>query len=324
MKVLFKIWYSFIVAVLFSFLALNSVVWRGNAYNKKYGKLALESSSEDKYLFFYETAGLGHSYHSKEAVGVVYNDDFEIRLYEVSILLKGQKDKNDNHIFETYIETYLYPIIIDKTSSIKNTKTTLMLNFITTSSDREQVEPYIVKKYFSLNIFNIENHDGEALVPVKRPGHKQTEEDADYDLLPRDVRFLELIEFDSNEVTKILLKEPFTLTESNLVVRNELLYLIEQRAANEDITDGKTLATLTIEQLEELEALEIYGKPLRDYSEFNYIVYIIFGSYFVVLIVSAYFVFFFKRKDKPKGKVELSEGLKEYRSKDYNEKKTDD
>lgn len=308
MKVLYRIWYALTAGVLLAFTVLKSVEWRNITYNNKYGAQALmQESAEDKYLFFYETVGI----HGKEPLKVISNDNFEVSLYEINLF--DFNEKNENIYF---IKTYLYPLINIKNKDILTDKQTLVLSFTTNAAEEDRVAPYQIYQYLSLDLYVVNTIEGSLLIPLITNSH--LEEDSEYiekDLLNRGVNNITIFDADVYVQSGVsLLDKSLFITLEDLVVRNKLKQqIINKQNNNEELSFSREEKDLLAEE-------EIYFQVIHNPSEFNYLIYIPLAIYFVVLIISAYFVFFYKRKNPNLGKVEPAKGFHEYRSKEYEKK----
>lgn len=305
MKILFRLWYAITAGVVLAFTALYSISWKNNKFNNHYGGLALQNESlEDQHMFFVETKGI----HSKEPLKTVTTDNFTAYFYEINLLDFDQKYKDID-----YIKTYLYPIIEVHDDTLQNKKRLAVLSFMTKSLGDDKVAPFIIKQYLNLDMYVIENMEGEALIPVLSRGSNETHNfEVDKDLLPRIIESLLIYDADHYvEFEQTYLNEPFSLLESDLVNRNKLKQSLEN-------INYLELSKVEQENFQnELKQDDIYFQVSHDSTEFNYIIYITLSIYFVALIVSAYFVFFYKKRNPKLGKVKPSKGFQEYRSKDY-------
>ncbi len=299
MKTLLKIYFAFMAGVVLAFLALYSIQWRNNKYNNTYGRIALsEEDVSDQHLFFVETKGI----HGKEPIAIIEDNDVIVYLYEINYINPAENYENIN-----FLQTYLYPIIISKNDTFGQKGDMILLTFKTSQSDDLSVAPYLVKKYLSLDLFIVETMEGIPLIPlITYAEDEEVTEDKELELVRRGVKGIELY-----RVTQVedelrhehYIDENFTIKESDLSTRIRLKGLIQNKVENSaDIIFSEA-------EKEMLKDEGIFFQKIHNPSEFNYVIYLPLIGYFIVLIISSYFVFFYKRKDHYLGKDKPTEGF---------------
>ncbi|MFA6678462.1 MAG: hypothetical protein WCS22_02850, partial [Acholeplasmataceae bacterium] len=110
------------------------------------------------------------------------------------------------------------------------------------------------------------------------------------------------------------LESPFLINENSFPVRNSLIDLFHEKQAK-----GESL-NITDEDLEFLKIeKEVLFTAFHDASKYNSVLYLWFGIYFLIVIITGYFVFFFKKTNKL-GRVKPPKGLEESIKKSEQEK----
>ncbi len=281
MKILLRIYYAFMVGVLFLFSLYKSLEIRDEKYNNKYGQLALEKTGDDKYLFFYEILG----FHQNKPVYKIENQTYSVWFFEI---VRASVSKDDY-----IVNSFLYPVISSTDEAFGQKGKYYVLNFKTEKEGDDSVIPYFVVKHKSLNIANIQTEDGDYYISYS-------------DLVGKDVYQMELLIVDEKDSLnqEVLLEEELTIIEENFYIKTqfeELFY--NKKSANEPLkynSEDRTFFENT---------LQILSKASHNPKEYNYIVYLWMGSYLVVFLVATYFVFFYRKKGSKLGGKRPSEAL---------------
>jgi|GEM_PF-5359175 len=318
MKKLLQINYLILVFAVFIVVYRQAFMQRYDKFYFEEGKAILAGENEEyennKHLFFYEAKG----FHQKQSIFQFENEDktIKIDIYEISY---PDHSKTDIH----NVVTYLMPIITADESIFKDKEMTYGIYFagkddgeIVFSEDNPEEESHVlwfeVINFVNLDIYMADTGYGEIIPTIT------DQEDDLINIEPVKIEIFSAKSISEDGVNKILieryLQTDFTITENSFPVRNSLTTLFHEKQAN-----GEPL-NITDEDLEFLKIeKEVLFTAFHDASKYNSVLYLWFGIYFLIVIITGYFVFFFKKTNKL-GRVKPPKGLEESIKKSEQEK----
>jgi hypothetical protein len=312
MRKLLQINYLILVFAVFIIVYKQAFMQRYDKFYHEEGKTILSGNSKvekyqtNKHLFFYEAKGL----HQREPIFQFENADktIKIDLYEISY---PDHSKDNIH----HVVTYLMPIITASEEVFQNQELTYGIYFagedtgdiefdIESKENEDSVFWFRIINFVRLNLYLADTGYGE-LVPTITA--------SDNDLLDEKPIRIEIFTAEAKQedgVKKVfinrLLTTPFTITENSFPVRNSLINLFHQKETNNEPLN------LTAEDLKLLEEEQgIYFTAFHNASKYNGVLFMWFGIYFLIVIVTSYFVFFFNKGNRNLGKVKPPKALKE-------------
>lgn len=270
MKILGRILYALIVAVLLILVGNFSNSVTSNKYFENEVQTAYDNNHEDKYRMIYGSLG----FHKKEATYEYNINGYQIQFFEIEkLFVRENKDKTKDYL----VEKYLYIMIDHETEilTIDNPQRFYMrFNFVDDFHNTEMVT-YRVHQFKKLPVSVVVDNDDGGLIPFDFFTNKD-----------KSVINFEL--FDYNDDTKeevILAKSNTNFLESDLVSEEFLI---------ENYTNEETLNNAGI-----YFKYQANKKPYVGYAV------LIYSLYALGVIITGYFFFFFKRKKL--GKNEPSE-----------------
>lgn len=307
MRKLLQINYVILVLVVFVIVYKQAFMQRHDKFYHEEGKIILngESSVEkyqiNKHLFFYEAKGL----HQMTPLFQFENDEktIKIDIYEISY---PNHSKTDIH----KVATYLMPIITADEEVFANKDLMYGIYFasgeeeiIIDDKEENQVCWFEIIKFIRLNLYVADTGYGE-LIPVitSSEGDLIDENPIRLEIFTAEVKREDGVK---KIYTNCLLVSPFTITENSFPVRNKLIELFHQKEINEEPLN------ITAEDKVNLEAEGIYYPAFHNASKYNGVLVQWFMTYFLIVGITAYFVFFFRRGRKHLGHVKPTKALEE-------------
>lgn len=285
MKVLFRINYAILMLAGFFLVAQQSFIRRYNKFYYEQGKIALANNEENKHLFFYEAKGI----HQKEPLYTFSNEDVKVDFYEVSVI---------DHKVDDYVTTSLFPVIEFKADT-NDSDLIYVLNLKRNMPGDESVYPYIMFNFLDLGFYSVDSGFDDML-PIMIG-------DSEYDLINKNIIGFEIFTTDDDyEIINEFIDVNFTFNKNSFPIRNELRSILKVKELNNKPIE---LSDEDITYL--IEEKNILFQEYHNASKYNSILYLWFGIYFGVFIVSGYFVFFFHPQRKRLGRIKPTRGLKE-------------
>ncbi len=259
MKVLLRISYAVLMATLFIAIGRQAIINRYNKYYYNEGKIILESDIENKDLFFYEPKGI----HKEEPLFTFTNDKVKIKFYEVTLI-----DHNVTDNLSTSLFTVIEPLTVD----FNEKGLSYILNFKRNMPGEESVYPVVITNFLKLDYYLLDTGFGE-LLPIMT-------DDEEYDLIDKKINGFEIFSANnSGEIIEVFIEEDFEFNRNNFPIRNEIKSLFDED--NNISEEDRTY----------LKSIGINFQKIHNASKYNYILYIWYGIYFVVLFVSFYFIY---------------------------------
>lgn len=294
MKVLFRINYAILMVAAFLLVGRQAFIKRYNKFYYEEGSLILESDNENKQKFFYEAKGI----HQEEPFASYGNERVRIDFFEINVINHGNKD---------YVLTYLFPMVEFK-EELPEEELIYVLNFKRNMPGDESVYPYILFNFVNLDLYFVDSSFNDML-PIMIG-------EEEYDLVDKNIISFEVFSTnDDYEIVDEFYETNFQFNRNSFPVRNELTSLLNHKAENNEPLQ------LTEEEIIDLENKNIIFQEYHDARKYNRVLYLWFGIYFGIFIVSAYFVFFFHPKRKRLGRVKPTKPLVESIKKSEQKKK---
>ncbi len=320
MKKLLQINYLILVFAIFVVVYRQAFMQRYDKFYFEEGKIILAGNSnvekyqENKHLFFYEAKG----FHQNKPIFQFENEDktIKIDIYEISYP-DHSKDGIHNVI------TYLMPVITADENMFIDQEMTYGIYFagkddgeIEFNENNPEEESHVfwfeVINFINLDIYMADTGYGEIIPTITQ------QEDDLINIEPVKIEIFSATSISEDGVNKIVidryLESPFLINENSFPVRNSLIDLFHEKQAK-----GESL-NITDEDLEFLKIeKEVLFTAFHDASKYNSVLYLWFGIYFLIVIITGYFVFFFKKTNKL-GRVKPPKGLEESIKKSEQEK----
>lgn len=319
MKKLLQINYLILVFAVFIVVYRQAFMQRYDKFYYEEGKVILSENSDiekyqnNKHLFFYEAKG----FHQNKPLFQFENEDktIKIDIYEISY-----PDHSKERIHN--VVTYLMPIITADESIFNDIDATYGIYFagkddgeIEFNEDNPEEESHVfwfeVINFVNLDIYMADTGYGEIIPTIT------DQEDDLINIEPVKIEIFSAKSITEEGINKILieryLETNFTITENSFPVRNSLTSLFHEKEANNEPLN------ITDEDLEFLKEEGVLFTAFHNASKYNSVLYLWFGVYFAIVIVTGYFVFFFK-KNKTLGRVKPPKGLQESIKKSEQEK----
>lgn len=303
MKRLLRINYVILMVAAFFIVYQQAFINRYNKFYENKGKESLSSDAENKHLFLYEVKGI----HQEKPLFTFSNDKVNVDFYEVSLI---DFEKEDN------VVTNLFPVITSNANVFKSKDLIYAINFLRNMPGEDSVYPFEIFNFVNLDIYLVDSGFGELLPVITG--------DEEYDLINKKIISFEVFSVNPDEANKIeeeFIVEDFTFNENSFTIRNELITLLNEKKLN-----GEPLE-FTKEEKDQLYAEKgIIFQQIHNASEYNYILLIWFGGYLTVLLITGYFVFYYRSKGKKLGRkkptTSLLESIKESEENKNNQQET--
>jgi len=265
MKVFGRFLYAMFMVGVFLIAFQASVQWVFNKYVEDVFGHSLTDDTSELPEFYYFYASLP-DYHKDEPVIMIDQDGYQIRAYEI-VRTTIEEDV-------LTIDEYLFFLVYHEDSSkLDDVYKIRISNGLT----KDQIDIQVAN-YKELNILaSVDQNTVNIEYIIKLETIDFTK---NYD---------EILLIDDNQTT--LFESAFTLSENDFSIKGNLEGYYEEY---EELP------------IDELNSQNIYAQDKeiinnsRIVDEYLYIFGIVFGTYFLVLIVATYFIFFKKRKEKVK------------------------
>lgn len=320
MRKLFQINYLILILAVFVVVYRQAFMQRYDKFYYEEGKKILAGNSDveryqnNKHLFFYETKGL----HQNKPLLQFTNETIKIDIYEISYPDHSKKDIHN-------VVTYLMPIITADENVFKDKNLTYGIYFaseedgdidldIDNPEEAEYAYWFEIINFLNLDIYMADTGFGELIPTITS---------SDNDLILKEPINVQIFAAEAKEeegIKKILIEQlfkgPINIGENSFPIRNSLIQLFHEKEAN---NESLNITSADIETLETEQ--EIFFTVYHNASKYNTVLYKWFGGYLMVVLFTAYFVFFFRRGTKHLGKVKPTKALKESIEKVEKEKK---
>lgn len=285
MKRLFRINYVILMIAAFYIVYQQAFIQRYNTFYENIGKESLASDKEYKHLFLYEAKGI----HQEEPLFTFSNAKINVDFYEVSLI---DFTKTDN------VATSLFPVITSDKDIFDSKDLIYAINFKRNMTGEESVYPFELFNFVKLDIYLVDSGFGE-LLPVMT-------DDEQHDLINKNIISFEVFSVQDDEIEERHISSSFSFNRNSFKIRNELVSRLNEKKLNDEPLE------FSLEEREQLYAEKgIIFQQLHNASEYNYILLIWFGGYFTVLVVTGYFVYFFRSKEKRLGRRKPTKALAE-------------
>lgn len=243
MKVLLRILYALVVALLFVFVQNYAHSVAADKYFQEEGLKAFVDSNPDKYRFFYGSTG----YHKKEATYTIKQNDFTIQFFEINKVFKNKEG-------DVKVEEYYYIMIDHPTFVIPHQFP--QVHYLRFSND-DATESFRVVQFKRLPFSVVVNNEEEGLIDA-------------LDLINKGFTKIELIEYYSEENEIILAESNVEMLEEHLTIKN----VVEDNYNNIDVLNENGIFTKL--PIESSEYAYIYYLIM-----IGYIIIMIIVTYFI-------------------------------------------
>lgn len=286
MKRLLRINYVILMVAAFFIVYQQAFIQRYNKFYENKGKESLASDAENKHLFLYEVKGI----HQEEPLFSFSNDKVNVDFYEISLI---DYEKTDN------VATSLFPVITSNADIFNSKDLIYAINFNRNMAKEDSVYPFEIFNFVNLDIYLVDSGFGE-LLPVMT-------DDQEYDLINKRIISFEVFSVNPNEGNKIEEEYIFanlSFNEDSFIVRNELITRLNEKDLNDEPLE------FSKEEKEQLYTEKgIVFQQMHNASKYNYILLIWFGGYLSVLLITGYFVFYYRSKGKKLGRKKPTTSL---------------
>ncbi|QWB99938.1 hypothetical protein KHQ88_07320 [Mycoplasmatota bacterium] len=231
------------------------------------GSLTDEASDLPEFYYFYASFP---DYHKSEPVVNIDQSGYQIRAYEIARIIKDDQDEFSS------IEEYLFFIVYHEQVGELDKVNTIKLH----NNDSGESFDIDLIRYQGLDILSSVNAESSMFLVEK----------GEIDL-ENNYNLIQLKDTENNTITESALN----LSEEDFTIKDKLTVFYNEYNEFPTYENIHLLEDSSIQPKEQVVTTNNY---LVD--EYIYIMGIVMGAYFLILIFSTYFIFFKKRKEKRK------------------------
>lgn len=224
------------------------------------GSLTAESSDLPEFYYFYASLP---NYHQEQPLLTINQSGYQIRAYEIATT----EISEDN---ELMIEEYIFFLVYHE--NLEDLERV----------DQVRISNGLVREQIDIDLINYQGLD--ILVSVDPITSKYLYEKS---LFEFDNNYNQLLLLDSNE--NPILESALNLSESDFIIKDTINAFYQTNQTLPDTSDMEDIPSIGIQDQEILNNYNVV-------DDYLYILGIVMGIYFLVLIFSTYFIFFKKRK----------------------------
>lgn len=228
---------------------------------------SLEDEDSDLPEFYYFYAAFP-DYHKSEPVININQDGYQVRAYEIA----RSFEEDDELLVEEYLFFLIYHQDLDQLEEV---------DIIRLMNDDDG-------DYFNINLIRYQGLEILTSVNAESSMFLVSKEEMD---LANNYDLLQLKDSDNRSI----IESALTLDESNFTIKEELEDFYN---AYDELPTHETIHLLGDTDIQPKEQVVTTNNYLVD--EYIYIMGLVMGAYFLILIFSTYFIFFKKRKEKRK------------------------
>ncbi|HKL47539.1 MAG TPA: hypothetical protein VJ878_02630 [Candidatus Izemoplasmatales bacterium] len=261
MRVFGRILYAMLAVGLFLGALLISIsLMRKQYFSDVFGgSLTNQTSELPEFYYFYASLP---DYHQKEPLFSIDDAGYQIRAYEVAMTEMVEDDLD--------VEEYIYFIVYhDRVEALDQV-------------DRIRISNGLVRDQIDINL--IRYQDLDILVSVDSATSKYLYEKSQFEFTNN---YDQLLLLDSNDI--LILESALQLSDSDFIIKTALE---NYHATNGSLPDESDIDQLNGIGVQDQDILNNFSVV----DDYLYILGIVMGIYFLILIFSTYFIFFKKRK----------------------------
>jgi hypothetical protein len=239
---------------------------REQYYEDIFGESLVDEDSDlPEFYYFYASFP---DYHKSDPVIEIDQDGYQVRAYEIARII----EEEDEFLIEEYLFFIVYHEDVEQLSDVETIR----------------LKNENLGDYFDVNLIRYQDLDILSSVNAESSMFLVNKEDIE---LANNYDQLQLNDINNDSI----IESALSLDDSDFTIRSNLWAFYDGHNEFPTLETIHLLGDTTIQPKEQVVTTNNY---LVD--EYIYIMGIIMGTYFLILIFSTYFIFFKKRKEKRK------------------------